>query len=75
MKFAAGEKDSLTGRPYCYESECGRYTVTIPHNGEDVYLAFKRPEEKTRPALLLGGFASSKLARAACETDQSNPRT
>ena len=75
MKFAAGVRDSITEKPYFYVSDCGCYTVTIPRGEESVYLAFKVSKDKTRPSMLLGGYESSKLAKAACEKDQRIPRT
>ena len=75
MKWAAGDRDSVTEVPYFYYSDCGRYTITIPTGENDVYLAFRKAEEGTRlPAALLGGYESSKAAKSACEAHaQSTP--
>ena len=58
----------MTGIPYFYQSDCGRYTITIPFGDSDVYLAYRKPEEGSRqPSLMLGGYESSKAAKSACE--------
>ncbi len=72
MKWAAGTKDSVTGRPYFFQSDCGRYTVTIPIGEATVYIAYRKPPPNTKEyARMLGGFESSKEAKAACELDAS----
>jgi hypothetical protein len=72
VKFAAGTRDSITGRPYFYRSECGFYTVTIPGN-EAVrgvnYGAWGR--ERDRRGVLkwvsLAAHPNARLAKEACE--------
>jgi hypothetical protein len=70
MKWAPGTRDSITDVPYFFVSDCGGYTITIPVGDCDIYLAYRKPEEGSRlPANLLGGYESSKAAKAACEAD------
>jgi len=68
VKWAPGTRDSITDQPYFYVSNCGQYTITIPVGECDTYLAYRKPLEGSRqPATLLGGYESSKAAKAACE--------
>ena len=77
MKFAPGTKDSITGKPYFYRSECGRYTVTIPHSEPLRYGAWRvvsRIVEKTGKrershAVPLGYHDSAAAAKRVCEED------
>ena len=68
MKWAPGERDSVTNNPYYFKSDCGRYTITIPLGENTIYLAYRKAPEGSRiPAALLGGYESSKAAKSACE--------
>ena len=68
MKFAPGTKDSISGKPYFFFSECGKFTVTLPIRDSEPYMAFRKPDPGSRlPAKLLGIFKSAKDAKAACE--------
>lgn len=72
MKFAPGTRDSITGKPYFYRSECGKYTVTLPAAPGQRYLAFKVAEKNSRlPSELLGGFPDAKAAKTCCEAHES----
>lgn len=71
MKFGRGTTDSVTGKPYYFVSQCGRYTVGIPFHVEHyvAWLASRNvPDQKrTIPAQCLGWFPSAKEAKEACE--------
>lgn len=72
MKFAAGTRDSITGKPYFFKSECGLYTVTIPANEAllgGLYGAWGKEKDKrgTLVAAALGMYPCARLAKEACE--------
>lgn len=73
MKFAAGTRDSITNKPYFVQSDCGKYTVTIPLGGLAQYEAWhvKRDAHGKRlDAEIIGCHSSAALAKQACEEHQ-----
>lgn len=72
MKFAPGTRDSFTGKPYFYKSQCGNYTVGIPANeaiAGGIYTAWggERDQRGQRTFVSLGNFANARLAKETCE--------
>jgi hypothetical protein len=72
VKFAPGTRDSITGKPYFYKSQCGNYTVGIPANEAlqgGIYNAWagERDKRGQRSFVSLGNYPSARLAKEACE--------
>lgn len=74
MKWRAGTADSNTGKPYYYESDCGRYTVTIPTRRGEKYGSWhvlRNGAKERTGAELLGYLPSATEAKTKCEEHKS----